>query len=238
MKILITSLLILTFLFSCSKEEIDDGLVVGEPNVNGCRFFMGDFKVSEASKQFLPYFDKTLVAFKDSTGVETIFSITRPIYSPPFSTRHNFGHPDGSAKRVFYSYTNDNYELDIVNTELSVKFNINLRPDLCGNPNLQITNKVKDHLVIAFSNSLDTNSPISYFNELMKIIIEEESLCLIGNPQGKFFPDITLLDKNFENVFSQNVDAGPLQIKIYYNSDQGIIAFEKDGYFGVVDRIE
>lgn len=219
------------FLWSCTKD-IPRG--IPEDNPNELKVSLGNFRVAESTVEALPYPRRNFFTLKNAAGASFTFFMNQPAYSTNVPFSRFFAHPSDPDKRVTYEFSGDRYEFEFVNQELGAILEVVLHPNLCDNPNLETEGVVSDHLWVNTRGFLAPEA--NYPNPALDISIPGKTVCKTGKDATRFYPSLTLLDREFTSVYYSKVSRGSFTFEVFYNEELGIVAIINTGELFVLDQ--
>lgn len=181
---------------------------------------LGEYKLSNESRQFIPYTGNEILTFIDEQGVEHILnspegkvltetrSIARTICNNGlFDTQHEYYNSQREQIVFNDSFGNQIFYLDLL-THIINEENTNI-------------NVIYDFLLV--DSGFDGN-----FNGQIRIVTKERENQLTSLQRenlflSEFIGDTILYDREFRNVYKGNVSENR---NIYYNKEKGVVAFE------------
>lgn len=247
-------ILFLPFIFSCSKN--DTSLISKNPilsadclkeatsidlSLSKCPFDTSNyicevieiqefFPLENDEKEWLKTFcldDFSKIFFHDSLGNETFIEITENSFNS-VNANALFGECDNQPRRS-KSYC---FKAEVAYSQIripiaSMSFRLGISNFFSVNQEGEITSK----LIIdayTFENSFDIIGEKNFSH----LVFAPEDRIALGH---EIFPELTIIDKTFENVHSSNDNnqlnpRNPNALKIFYNKEFGIVSFiDKDG---------
>ncbi len=236
-------LLISLILFSCSKKEeaplsknqvlSAECLKSAEPisfdptcyfdSTYHCELieYQNEIPISDENKEWLKAFclnDFDRIFFHDEDGNETYLEIAEKRY---MKMRQNIGVDTCAGERLsVYCVKTERASVEIRVPIASMTINLGIRNNL----NVEENRKIVSNVVIeAYSivSSIQSTQFINHFN----IIPDFDNSFL-----QEFFPEIDILDKTFEEVYTSSdtniiLPSNPDALKIFYNKEFGIVSF-------------
>ena len=212
---------------SCSKD--DDGNLIED---NPCKDeIIGEYYLLENSKNSVPYNEDLRLYFKDATGNQVNFEVTKsatdyPQYIYALDTQCEYD----SSQKKYYITTGEAYFYDIKEPleSLGVSFDLFLGNGFFGINDIKIFDQLKFSMDYSNENncSEDNISILINSNQLT-----DERVALY--PKSTFINEVTLLNKTFEDVYVGSDE------KIYYNYEVGLIGFKDQAdNLWVFDKVE
>ena len=210
---------------SCEKEENNQCFDVD----------IGEYHLLENARDSLPYNHDLDIIFKNSTGNRVIFKfrmdntgyIIPVLHSMYYDCELN---PDQEFI-VKASGDSFHYTLEEKTDSLGIEISLRISTDFYGTSPTESQIMVHDNLSIIISKQ-------PYFYSAMSSIINQREL---NDEYVHLFaaiqPEITLLDKTFYNVYTN--EQHPDYKLICYNTEIGIVGFEdQSGNLWVFDSVE
>ena len=228
----LTILSLLPFMWSCGNS-IDRSLPNGDPEI--LNIDLGGFSLSTETATTGPYFDRSSIIMKNENGEEISFFMTQPSFVDQFSVSEEYPDPQGDFKEINYTYTAQRYEFEFLCAPYGVKFEVELINSLCGDPMRDTDDVVKDHLKITALGFNNPNNQIPFPNPILDIQLEDRLIC---TGSGQYYPNFTLGEKTYNEVYYSKVTYGGLDIEVFYSIEDGIIAYRDFRYNWVLDRVQ
>ena len=181
---------------------------------------IGEFKLTEKSKQFIPYSGDEILIFEDNLGMEHILKSIqgKELRKSRLSIRTPCSNTVLDYQEVYYDTQNEQIvfyenEKQAFNLTLTTSFEDNENGDSIA---------IYDNLIV--DGVINGN-----FVGQIKIITEERQNYVSPFHRNEFFKqsefigDTILFSREFKNVYKESFD---INQGVYYNKEKGVIAYE------------
>jgi len=220
-------LLMCTLLMMACPRTVE----IEAPSLSAIDQDLGSFQLSTTAKNFVPYQTINTLVFLTEDSTFYNFIMTSPQYVDNVSFQDTYANPDNPDQNVYYRYSSDIQRFTFTNSELGALFQIEVRSNVCGDPQLMTEDIVFDFLLIR---GLGFNSgDITIAQPGVQFDINRNTFCGDGQRIGQF----SALGKTFTDAYAQSIDIGSTGfLRVFFNQTDGIIAFEIPGIFAVLDH--
>lgn len=235
MKNIILLLFIGLVIFSCKKEEPEPGCLelaldlLGNTNCQNAQIpdgacevqAIGEFQLTEKSISFIPSFCEenfNLINFINMDGELLRFSVLTKTFVRN-GTYSDSGIPctADSSERIAYCIVHEEMSLRMRSSDANHDFNIvvTTKPQING----QTGDNAGDFLDITVL------LPDRSFHTPFSAIIDQRSLTVAETTSQKFESSRTIINRTFQNVFSNDSNITPTNYRFFYTQTEGLVGF-------------
>jgi hypothetical protein len=179
---------------------------------------------------YTPYFNQRTLIFEANNGESYSFQMSQPIINEEYRFRDVFLHPTVPGKEVAYFYTGEKVSFEWTSASLGARLVVVFEPAFCGDPMLETSEKLHEHLKLIGSGF--NNGDITIQLPALDMNLTEDRIC----GEGRFLGTIELGDKTFNHVNYARQELGDRYLEVYYSTEKGIVAFGTTYLFAVLDR--
>lgn len=235
MKNFILLLSIGLIIFSCKKDEPDPGCleqpldILGSTNCQNAQIpdgacevqAIGEFQLTEKSKSFIPSFceeDFNVINFTNMDGEILRFSVlTKTFARNGTYSDSGIACTADTSERIAYCIINEEMSLRMRSSDVEHDFNfvVATKPQING----QTGDNAGDYLEITVL------MPDRSFQTPFSAIIDQRSLTFSETSSQKFESSRTIINRTFQNVFSNDSNVTPTNYRFFYTQAEGLVGF-------------
>ncbi len=230
MKPIILFFLLTALAAGCAKDITRDGPGSADDSE---KIDLGAHFLDEASLDATPYERRPYLTLRNEAGETFDFSMAQPAFSSGFAFSRTFDHPFIPEKKVIYTFTGDRVEYDFFNTELGMRLEIVIHPNLCSDPRLATENLVSDHLHVFIRGLVAPEQEIQ--EPALDLDLNNNLLCRIDQEQVRFLNEVTLLGETFYNVYASRISRASFFTEVFFNRELGLVALRSPNTFLVLE---